>query len=434
MQQDQPLLPTGALPRLYEDRTVLVVWAPGGDTRPYEAPARGGGQGYFVRRGSETVEATGHLRLQLLEQTARVPFDDRRSLFADAGRISEKLVKEFLADVGSAIGRDVAFDRRRVYSDMRLVYPLNDHLAARNCALLFFTEEPDRIFPGAKIEIVQFTDDAGGDLIEERTIRGPIHHQVRHTLVYLESLVNVLLEKIPGRAEVDRTVVYPHEAIREAVVNAVYHRSYESVEPTKIYVYPDRMEVTSYPGPVQGIELRHLVGGDRSPRSPARNRRIGESLKELRLAEARGTGLPRMRRWMSENGSPEPTFDFDDHRTYFRVTLPAHPRHRAIHALREAALKVGHRRQAPRPGRTATGRAGPSRLRRSRGPGNRVRRLPGRPGTRQDGLRAFEAAPNKTEAPQPYLRYAEAMLNAGDEAEAKRALGLAPSPGGRASN
>ena len=369
-----------------------------------------------------------------LEQTARVPFDDRRSLFADAGRISEKLVKEFLADVGSAIGRDVAFDRRRVYSDMRLVYPLNDHLAARNCALLFFTEEPDRIFPGAKIEIVQFTDDAGGDLIEERTIRGPIHHQVRHTLVYLESLVNVLLEKIPGRAEVDRTVAYPHEAIREAVVNAVYHRSYESVEPTKIYVYPDRMEVTSYPGPVQGIELRRLVGGGSVPQVPARNRRIGESLKELRLAEARGTGLPRMRRRMSENGSPAPIFDFDDHRTYFRVTLPAHPRHRAIHALREAALKwaTGDRRRALDELLPAA--------RDLPGSGALVGQVIEYAASLGDLELAktiferFEAAPNKTEASQPYLRYAEAMLNAGDEAEAKRVLDLAPSSGGHMSN
>lgn len=28
---------------------------------------------------------------------------------------------------------------------------------------------------------------------------------------------------------------------------------------------------------------------------------------------------------MRENGSPAPIFDFDDERTYFRVTLPVHP-------------------------------------------------------------------------------------------------------------
>jgi len=43
-----------------------------------------------------------------------------------------------------------------------------------------------------------------------------------------------------------------------------------------------------------------------------------------RLAEARGTGVPKIYRTMRENGSPEPRFDFDAPRSFFRVTLPAH--------------------------------------------------------------------------------------------------------------
>ena len=128
------------------------------------------------------------------------------------------------------------------------------------------------MFPGATIDIVQFADDAGGDLIEEKTIRGPLHHQVRQTLNYLDSLGSTVIEKVPGRAEVDRMVTYPHEAIREAVVNAVYHRSYQEVEPTKIYLYPDRMEVTSYPGPVRGLDLHHFTPGESVPAVPARSR------------------------------------------------------------------------------------------------------------------------------------------------------------------
>ena len=167
---------------------------------------------------------------------------------------------EFLADIGSDIGRTIPFSRE-IYSKMQLTSPLNAHDAPRNAALLFFSDAPDRVFPGAKIEVVQFADDAGGNLIEEKTIHGPLHHQIRQTLSYLESLGSTIIEKIPGRVEVDRMVTYPHEAIREAVVNAVYHRPYEGVEPTKIYLYPDRMEITSYPGPARGIELRHFVDG-----------------------------------------------------------------------------------------------------------------------------------------------------------------------------
>jgi ATP-dependent DNA helicase RecG len=70
---------------------------------------------------------------------------------------------------------------------------------------------------------------------------------------------------------------------------------------------------------------------------PARNRRIGEFLKELGLAEARLTGLRKVAAAMAANGSPAPRYDFDEHRTYFRATLPAHAEYAALTAVRDAA-------------------------------------------------------------------------------------------------
>ena len=57
-----------------------------------------------------------------------------------------------------------------------------------------------------------------------------------------------------------------------------------------------------------------------------RNRRIGEFLKELELAEGRSTGVPKILRAMRQNGSPEPVFESDEDRTWFLVRLPAHER------------------------------------------------------------------------------------------------------------
>jgi len=137
--------------------------------------------------------------------------------------------------------------------------------------------------------------------------------------------------------------------MEEALVNAVYHRGYEGPpEPIKVYLYPDRMEIISYPGPVAGLQLEHFLGGRNIPAVPARNRRIGEFLKELRLAEGRGTGIPKIRRKMRENGSPEARFLFDEERTYFQSILPVHPRYEVLHALREAGSlwAIGEKRQA----------------------------------------------------------------------------------------
>lgn len=108
------------------------------------------------------------------------------------------------------------------------------------------------------------------------------------------------------------------------------------------------MEITSYPGPVPGIEKKHFEPDQSIPPVPARNRRIGNFLKELRLAERRGTGIPKIQRRMRENGSPEAIFDFDSNKTYFRVILPAHPRYQVLHASREAAhlWSIGEKKQA----------------------------------------------------------------------------------------
>jgi ATP-dependent DNA helicase RecG len=57
------------------------------------------------------------------------------------------------------------------------------------------------------------------------------------------------------------------------------------------------------------------------------------------VAEGRGSGIPKIRRSMRDNGSPDPRFDFDPGRSYFRVTLPAHPEYVALSMLREYAYR-----------------------------------------------------------------------------------------------
>ena len=343
----QPVL----APEIYQDKPILVIWVPGGELRPYQAPIKlqESARAYYVRHGSESVKAQGDTLTQLMQMTAKVPFDDRRNNSVPVDVISPTLVRKYLADIRSdLVSPAVNLPDRDLYRYMKIVSPTNDHEAPKNVALLFFTENPGQYFPATQIEVVQFGDDAGGDLIEEKVFRGPIHFQLRQALDYLNSFSTSMIKKIPGRAEAHKTVAFPYEAMEEALVNTVYHRSYEIYEPVKVYLYPDRMEIISYPGPVPGIEMHHLQAGETVPPVQSRNRRIGEFLKELNLAEGRGTGIPKIRRKMRENGSPEPKFEFDETRTYFRVILPAHPQYVVIHALRNSAhlWATGERRNA----------------------------------------------------------------------------------------
>lgn len=335
----RPSLEPVLSPEIYDGRHILVAWIPASQNRPHRAPdARDGRWKYWIRVGESTVDAEVSGRLEMLiEQTARVPWDDRVALDARVEDLRETRVREYLRDVRSGL-LDLS-DTRDLYRRMAICSQINDHEAPRNVGLLFFSDDPTNWFAGAKIEVVRFAADRAGKVQDERVFRGPLADQVKACLRYFEGLSHAHLQKYRDRSQVRGWVNYPQIAFREALVNAVYHRAYraDTVEPTKVFLYPDRVEIVSYPGPVPGIEAQHLEVGGHVPPIPARNRRIGEFLKELDLAEGRFTGLPQIYDSMRQNGSPAPKFDFDADRSYFRVTLPAHPEYAAVSALQDAA-------------------------------------------------------------------------------------------------
>ncbi len=336
---DPPYAPIMS-PELVGDRLILVVWIPASDMRPHRAPSDDSRRGrYWIRLGAETVDAEqrGDMLRALIEQTNRVPWDDRAARSAEVEDIREIKVREYLRDVRSGLLGEP--NEREIYRRMRITVKANDHEVPRNAGLLLFAADPTHWFRGATIEVVQFAADSWGDVQEERVFRGGLVDQLRDCLNHLENLSVSHLQKQRDRSQVRGWVSYPLPALRETLVNAAYHGGYDvdQPEPVKVYLYPGRVEVISYPGPVPGIEAGHLVAGAQVRPVPARNRRIGEFLKDLRLAEGRLTGLPKVFRAMEANGSPPPRFDFDEERTYFRATLPAHPEYVALSTLRDAA-------------------------------------------------------------------------------------------------
>lgn len=307
-----------------DGRHLLIIWAYGSSRRPHSTPGeRAGDRRFWVRLGAETVEAQGPVLTELLQMTRWVPFDDQPAASFTVYDLRSTLVREFLKEVRSTLVEE--YDDREIYRAMRIVSRINSHEVPRNAGLLFFSDAPDQIFPGARIDVVQFRDDAGGDVLEERIFRGPLHRQVRDCLGFLGNLVGTFVRKHADRPEASTWFAYPLPAIEEAIVNAVHHRDYRADQPTKVYIYPRELVVTSYPGPVPGLKLEDFSPGRRIPQVPARNRRIGEILKELKLAETRSTGIPKIFRAMAANGSPQPAFEFDEERSYFTVVLPIHP-------------------------------------------------------------------------------------------------------------
>lgn len=86
-------------------------------------------------------------------------------------------------------------------------------------------------------------------------------------------------------------------------------------------ITPEKMEITSLPGPDRTITDEDIANRRMISRR-YRNRRIGDFLKELKLVEGRNTGIPTILKAMKDNQSELPVFQTDDERSYFTVILP----------------------------------------------------------------------------------------------------------------
>ena len=107
------------------------------------------------------------------------------------------------------------------------------------------------------------------------------------------------------------------------MANAVYHRSYEPCAPIEVTITPTQLEISSLPGMDRSITDANLREFNIRSRF-YRNRRIGDFLKELDLAEGRNTGIGKIVRAMRENGSPDPEFYNPETRSFMTVILPIH--------------------------------------------------------------------------------------------------------------
>ena len=312
----------------YNNKYILIIWVPGGQTRPYSAPKTlGKDKEYkqYIRKFSNTVIAKNDELKELFELTATIPFDDRLNHHAALQDIKLPLVQSFLKEIGSGLLEESGnIPMAELCRQMAIVDGGNEYLKPRNFGILFFNDQPDKFFPYAQIDVVYFPDDEGGDIIQEEIFKGPLDHQLRSALRHIKNnFISERVIKLPDQAEANRFFNYPYISIEEALVNAVYHRSYEIREPIEVRINRTSITIISHPGPDLSIKPEDMQAGKMVSRR-YRNRRIGEFLKELSFTEGRGTGVPKIHRALKANGSPEPIFYTDDERLSFWTEIKIH--------------------------------------------------------------------------------------------------------------
>lgn len=119
-------------------------------------------------------------------------------------------------------------------------------------------------------------------------------------------------------AQRTETPVIPLRVLREAIVNAMMHRSYQSNRPVQVVRYANRIEIKN-PGYSLKSQERFEESG-----SFIRNPSIAEILHETRYAETKGSGIRVMRQKMAESGLASPTFQSNREQDEFEAAFLFH--------------------------------------------------------------------------------------------------------------
>jgi len=106
--------------------------------------------------------------------------------------------------------------------------------------------------------------------------------------------------------------------LREAIVNAMMHRSYREHRPTQVIRYDNRIEIIN---PGFSIKSEDQLG---FPGSETRNPFIAAVFHDTNLAETKGSGIRAMRRLMDQAHLVPPTFESNRENNEFSVRLLLH--------------------------------------------------------------------------------------------------------------
>lgn len=310
---------------IYKNAHLIVVYAYGGYNRPYTAPkevtSKNKEKYKYIRKNVCTSIPSQEEEIELIEVSKRIPFDDSPCYQSDIVDLDIGLMREYLKEVNSKLFFDSQnLSLEKLASNLNIITGNGVKNVPLNAGILLFSENPQKYFKRAFIEIVIKPSLDGQNMIEKK-FDGPIQRQLVNALQYIKGFVieqkNI---KLDMQAESKVYYNYPFPSIEELLSNAVYHKSYEIDYPITVTVYNDRIEITSFPGFDRSISREDIINHNISSKI-YRNRRIGDFLKELKLIEGRNTGYPRIYDALKNNESDDLRIDMDTERRYVSITI-----------------------------------------------------------------------------------------------------------------
>jgi ATP-dependent DNA helicase RecG len=220
-----------------------------------------------------------------LDRLARDELRRMRTLLGEAG--SDELVR--LRD-------------RRLLEALNLIAPDG---TATNAALLLLGHDGDltRVVPNYG-HSYQYRPTPGSEATSRNRGQRPILAAVEHLLESVEARTQIRPLSATGGVQL-QLIDYPPRAVREFVVNAFIHRSYEVAGTVDVEHSPERLIITNPGGLVAGVTPNNILTHPSTPR----HRLLTETVSRCQLAERTGQGIDRAYREMLRAGKAPPRIE-----------------------------------------------------------------------------------------------------------------------------
>jgi ATP-dependent DNA helicase RecG len=270
----------------------------------------------WVRPGPLTKRASSDDERILIERrrSASLPFDAHPLAGTGQSDLDVELLRStyLVAAVDPEVVEENDRPLGQQLKSLRLVHPTG---LATPLGILLGGFDPTSVIPGAYLQFVRYLGvDADAPIRDEEEIRDNLITGIRTLTALLQANVTREVKEVDPLTE--RAVDdYPLPALREAIFNAVVHRTYEvSNAPIRILWFDDRVEVTNPGGPFGAVSPENF-----DQVNDYRNPSLAAAMKTLGFVNRFGRGIERMRLQMRRNGNPAPEFEVTP--SWWRVTL-----------------------------------------------------------------------------------------------------------------
>lgn len=308
----QPSLVVSPVFRFPEGEVVVVVVRP--STYP---PVRFDGR-CWIRVGPRRDKATQEEERILTERRASYAktFDLVPALGSTIQDISLELF--ILSYLPLAIEKETLAENGRVAEEQLASLRFFDikENCPTNAGVLMFGLNPEFFLPGSYTQYVKFSGETMTTEVEyEKKFSGALITELRMLDDFIKSII---IKEKPVKTDTfqEKTLRnYPYWALRELMMNAVMHRSYDSNAPVYIYEFSNRIEIIN-PGGLYGEATPQNFPNA----SDYRNVVLAEALKTLGYVNRFNYGIRRATDELIRNGNGEPIFDLTL-TTKFKVTV-----------------------------------------------------------------------------------------------------------------